>query len=226
MGRVVMSKNKVQHQCGHSLPDLFTNYGTERQCLDALFKRKWPSGFICPACASTSYCTLKSRKLYQCNHCHHQTSVMANTIFESSKLPLTTWFLSVHLITQSKAGVSALSLKRQIGVSYNTAWRIKQKIMQVMKDQDDKRKLSGIVQIDDVYYGGELHGGKRVRGSENKKPFIAAVATNEQGHPIYMNFNVVKGFKLSEIARWAKKHLTEGCILRDPHSIIHKNFPQ
>ncbi len=78
---------------------------------------------------------------------------------ENSKLPLTIWFLSVHLITQSKIGISALFLKRQVGVSYNTAWRIKQKIMQVMKERDDKRQLSGIVQIDDVYYGGELHGG-------------------------------------------------------------------
>ncbi len=44
--------------------------------------------------------------------------------------------------------------------------------MQVMKGRDDKRQLSGIVQIDDVYYGGELHGGKRGRGSENKIPLL------------------------------------------------------
>ncbi|MCK5776955.1 MAG: IS1595 family transposase [Bacteroidales bacterium] len=208
-----MSKNKIQHQHGYSLPDLFNNYGTEEQCINALFKWKWASGFVCPSCSSTSYCSLKSRKLYQCNHCHHQTSVTSNTIFEHSKLPLTTWFLSVHLITQSKTGISALALKRQIGVSYNTAWRIKQKIMQVMKERDDQRQLSGIVQIDDVYYGGELHGGKRGRGSENKTPFIAAVSTNEEGHPLYMNFNVVKGFRLTEVARWAKKHLAEGSVV-------------
>ncbi|MCG6201203.1 transposase, partial [Psychromonas antarctica] len=54
-----MSKNKVQHQHGYSLPDLFKNYGTEAQCINALFKWKWPNGFICPACSSTSYCSLK-----------------------------------------------------------------------------------------------------------------------------------------------------------------------
>jgi len=208
-----MSKNKIQYQCGYSLPDLFENYGSEEQCINALFKWKWPNGFICPECASKSYCSLKSRKLYQCNRCHHQTSVTTNTIFENTKLPLTIWFLSVHLVTQSKTGISALLLKRQIGVSYNTAWKVKQKIMQVMKERDDKRQLTGVVQIDDVYYGGERHGGKRGRGSENKIPFIAAVSTNEEGYPIYMNFNVVKGFRLSEVARWAKQHLAEGCIV-------------
>tara|TARA_R110001583_G_C5461506_1_gene391970 strand:- start:56 stop:229 length:174 start_codon:yes stop_codon:yes gene_type:complete len=49
--------------------------------------------------------------------------------------------------------------------------------MQVMKVQDGKRKLSGVVQIDDVYYGGELYAGKRGRGSEKKIPLIAAVST-------------------------------------------------
>ena len=76
-----------------------------------------------------------------------------------------------------------------------------------MKEQDDKRQLSGIVLIDDVYYGGEFCGGKRGRGSENKTPFIADVLTNEKGHPIHMNFNVVKGFRLSEVSRWTKQHL-------------------
>jgi len=39
-----------------------------------------------------------------------------------------------------------------------------------MKDRDDKRLLSGVIQVDDVYYDNERHGGKRVRGSENKIP--------------------------------------------------------
>ena len=65
------------------------------------------------------------------------------------------WFLAMHLITQAKTGISSLALKRGVGVSYNTAWSMKQKIMQVMKERDDSQPLSDIVQIDDAYYGGE-----------------------------------------------------------------------
>lgn len=208
-----MAKNKIQHQSGYSLPELFENYGSEKQCVDALFKWKWPNGFTCPACGCTSFCSLKTRKIYQCNHCHHQTSLTANTIFEHSKIPLTRWFLSVHLITQSKTGLSALSLKRQIGVSYNTAWRIKQKIMQVMKEQDDKRQLSGVIQIEDVYYRDKLRESKPKRGALARTPFIAAMGTNDKGHPIFMNFNVVKGFRSSEVSRWAKQHLSQGSVV-------------
>jgi len=119
-----------------------------------------------------------------------------------------------HLVSRHPLGhagetsISALSLHRQLGVSYNTAWSIKQKLMQVMKERDDSKPLSGVIQLDDVYWGGEHHGGKRGRGSSNKTTFVAAVSVNEKGHPITMNMNVVNGFRSKEIARWAKRHLS------------------
>ncbi len=208
-----MPKNQVQFQQGYSLSELFKDYGSEQACKNALFNWKWPKGFVCPACYATSYCCLKKRELYQCNHCHQQTSLTSGTIFASTKLPLTTWFLAIHLIIQAKTGLSALALKRQIGVSYNTAWSIKHKIMQVMKERDDSKPLSGTVQIDDVYWGGEQRGGKRGRGSSNKTPFVAAVALNDKGHPISMNMNVLKGFRSKELKAWAQQHLSSGCTV-------------
>jgi hypothetical protein len=87
---------------------------------------------------------------------------------------------------------------------------MKHKIMQVMKEHDDRKPLSGTLQLDDVYWGGERRGGKRGRGSANKVPFIAAVSLTAEGHPLTMNMNVVKGFRLTEIARWAKRHVEPG----------------
>jgi transposase-like protein len=194
-----MSKNQVQFQKGYSLVDFIKDYGTEGQCRQALFKWRWPGGFRCPDCGSGRYTVIKTRNLYQCSKCRHQASLISGTIFEQTKLPLTTWFLAIHLIAQAKTGLSALALKRQIGVSYNTAWGMKQKVMQVMKERDGSKPLSGIIQLDDVYWGGERRGGKRGRGSENKTPFVAAVALNSNGHPISMNMNVVKGFQATVV---------------------------
>jgi transposase-like protein len=208
-----MKKNQVQFQKGYSLLDLSKNYGTESQCTEALFKWRWPEGFRCPECGSGSYNALKTRKLYQCSKCHHQTSLISRTIFEQTKLPLTLWFLAIHLTTQAKTGLSALALKRQIGVSYNTAWSMKQKIMQVMKERDDRKPLTGIIQLDDVYWGGEQQGGKRGRGSDNKTPFVAAVSLDKNNHPMAMNMNVVEGFRSTEITRWAKQHLQPGSMV-------------
>lgn len=43
--------------------------------------------------------------------------------------------------------------------------------------------------------GGELPGGKVGRGSENNIPFIAAVQTNDQGHPCYAGLFNCKEFQ-------------------------------
>lgn len=51
-------------------------------------------------------------------------SLTARTIFDSTKLPLTTWFLAIYLFTQRKNSVSALQLSRELGVSYKTAWTL------------------------------------------------------------------------------------------------------
>lgn len=191
---------------------IFGLYGTEQQCYDRLFSMRWPLGYVCPKCGCKEYCKLKRNSLYQCNSCHQQTSLTAGTILANTKLPLTTWFLAIFLLTQVKNGVSALELSRHLGVSHNTAWRIKHKLMQAMKEHDDKQKLENIVQLDDVYWGGKSKG-KRGRGSVNKVPFVAAVALNDECNPVFMRMSVVDGFRKDEITKWAKKHLEPETIV-------------
>jgi len=205
-----MSINKIQHQKGYSIFDFLDHYGTEEQCEAALFNWRWPQGFVCFSCHHTHYCHLKKRNLFQCNRCHHQTSLTSNTLFSKTKLPLTVWFMAMHLVTQSKTSISALELKRQLGVNYKTAWSVRHKLLQGMKEFNDLSPISGVIQLDDVYWGGENRGGKRGRGSENKTPFVTAVAVNEKGHPLQMKMTVVDGFKSKTIESWAKKHLAIG----------------
>ena len=200
-------KNIIQFQKGYSLIEFLKDYGTEELCRKALFSWRWSDGYKCPKCGCGKYCSLKVRNVYQCYNCHHQHSLNSGTIFSGTKLPLTVWFLAIYLIKQAKTGISAFALKRQLGVSYNTAWSVKQKLMQVMKEADDGILLSETIQLDDVYWGGERHSGKRGRGSADKTPFVAAVSINSEGHPVVMNMNVVKGFRSREISRWAEKHL-------------------
>ena len=208
-----MKQNPIQFQKGLSLAAFLEQYGTEDQCAAALFLWRWPNGFVCPDCGDTHYCYLQSRALYQCYRCGHQASLTSQTIFAGTKLPLTTWFLAMYFLTQQKNGISALALKRHLGVSYPTAWSLKHKLMQVMKERDDQRRLGGTIQLDDVYWGGEQHGGKPGRGSDNKVPFVAAVETNEQGHPIAMRMSKVNGFTQAEIEKWACRHVTGGAVV-------------
>ena len=209
-----MAKNKVQFQPGMSLREFLTHYGTEAQCREALFRWRWPQGFRCPHCGHSGYCTLLSRPVMQCHRCHHQCSLTSGTLFAGTKLALRTWFLAMYLLTQSKSGLSALALKRQLGVSYNTAWLIKHKVMQAMKERDDSQPLAGSIQLDDAYWGGERRGGKRGRGAPAKTAFVAAVECAGDGRPLRLRLSRLQGFNSREIERWAAHHLIPGSVVR------------
>lgn len=209
-----MAKNHIQFQKGLSLPQFFDLYGTEAQCAETLFKWRWPQGFVCPECEhAAGYSEVKTRGLLQCKHCRHQTSLTAGTIFASTKLPLTIWFLAMYLLTQQKNAISALELKRQLGVSYNTAWSIKHKLMQTMLERDADRQLTGVIEIDDAYWGGECHGQTPGRGSPNKTPFVAALAKTFDGHPVALRLSVVEGFRKTELAAWTEQFVHPDSIV-------------
>lgn len=213
-----MAFNRIQFQHGMSIPEFLRNFGTEAQCAEAVKAARWPGGFHCPRCSSTEHYVVGhgARKLFQCNGCRHQTSLTAGSLMEHTKLPLTTWFLAIYLVSQAKTGLSSLALKRQLGVSYPTAWLVHQKINRAMATQDDTHQLSGAVQIDDAYLGGERAGGKAGRGSENKVPFVAAISVDERGHPMYIKLNLVSGFTSQAISKWAKANLMPGtCVSSD-----------
>jgi transposase-like protein len=213
-----MAMNRIQFQKGLSMPDFIKQFGNESQCESALEQARWAAGFVCPCCGDAGYSTFRvgSLKMFQCKSCRHQSSLIAGTLFQHTKLPLTVWFLAIYLISQAKTGLSALALKRYLGVSYPTAWLINHKLMQAMSERDDQYVLIGKVDIDDAYLGGELSGGKAGRGSENKVPFVAALSFDENGQPLYLKLTPVTGFTSAAIADWAKTHLDANCsVLSD-----------
>jgi len=205
-----MCKNKVQFQKGLSLPDFMGKFGTETQCEAALEASKWPDGFLCGYCGHKSFSRLtRGRTRRQCNKCKHQTSLMTGTIFQDTKLPLTKWFLGMHLMTQSKNGVSQMELARQLGISINAAALMYHKLAQVMLERDEDKPLSGSIEMDDAYWGGKSSGGKRGRGASKKTPFVAAISKVDD-KPHQIKLSIVKGFRTNEIKQWSKKNLAAG----------------
>ena len=187
-----MARNKVQFQKGLSEAQFAVLYGTEDQCREAVMRWRWPSGFVCPVCAGEHHSFIKTRALYQCTGCRRQTSVIAGTIFAATKVPLCTWFRAMYHLTQSKGGVSSIELGRRLGVTQTTAWKIKHKLMQAMMERDATKRLTGRIEIDDAYLGGERNGGKRGRGAPGKTPIVASVETTPEGKPIRLCVSACK----------------------------------
>ena len=126
-------------------------------------------------------------------------------MFQDTKLPLTTWFSAVYHLTQGKNGISSIELARRLGVRQPTAWLVKHKLMRAMAAREaGKPKLSGRVEIDDAYLGGERQGGKRGRGAAGKTPVVAAVETTAERRPKRLRLTVVKGFRKRESRSWPR----------------------
>jgi transposase-like protein len=160
-----------------TLMDLERRFATEEACREYLFRLRWPSGFRCPACGHEKAWS-RSDGLFECGECGHKTSVKAGTIFGGSRKPLVLWFRAIWWVTSQKNGASALGLKRILGLgSYETAWTWLHKLRRAMV-RPGRDRLSGSVQVDETYIGGEKPG-KRGRGAEGKT--LVIIAAQEDG---------------------------------------------
>ena len=94
---------------------------------------------------------VKGRKSFVCS-CGKQTYPLKGTIFENTKIPLKYWFYAIFVMANTRSGISAKTLQRELGVTYKTAWRMCHKIRELMKTEG---KLKGIVETDETYVGGK-----------------------------------------------------------------------
>jgi transposase-like protein len=136
---------------------LFQEYGTDEACRDYLEHLRWPHGVRCLKCGSESISRIKTRKQFDCNTCRHRFSVTTGTTFHDSHLPLPKWFAAVYLLCEAKKGMSALQLKRTLGVAQKTAWYLCHRIRAAMIDPN-AGPLTGIVEADETYIGGKRTG--------------------------------------------------------------------
>jgi transposase-like protein len=144
-------------------------FATDEQCLAYLENRRWPNGVRCPICGAKEVSKItrktegknKRAQIYQCleKTCKSQFSATNGTIFHDSHLPLYKWFMAIALLVDAKKSMSALQLQRHLGINYRTAWYMAHRIREAMTEGDGP-KLTGVVEVDEVYLGGKQRGRK------------------------------------------------------------------
>jgi lipoate-protein ligase B len=91
------------------------------------------------------------------------------------------WLYAINLVNVSRKGISAMQLKRELGMkTYNSAWRMMKQIRSAMAKEEMKEVFEAVVEIDETYVGGkprkennhnDNHTNKRGRGT-SKTPVI------------------------------------------------------
>jgi transposase-like protein len=146
-----------------SLRELIETFPSEDDCKRFLVNRRWPAGVACPRCgkADNVYALKTLAWRWECSNKKCRTgnayrfSVTSGTVFENTKYPIKTWFEVLWQMLNSKKGVSALQIQRQIKAgSYQTAWYLCHRLRAAMQDPDF-RQLMGIVEVDETFIGGK-----------------------------------------------------------------------
>src|SRR5436305_14108822 len=77
-------------------------------------------------------------------------------------------------MASTRCGISAKQIERETGVTYKTAWRMFKQIRKLLEEDEP---LSGPVEVDETYFGGERKGGigRPMRGDKVKTPIVGMV---------------------------------------------------
>ncbi len=158
-----------------NLIELQQQFNTEKKCRKYLEKQRWPNGVECPRCKATTISRLKEYDRFECSKCEYQFTVTTGTIMHRTHLPICKWLIAIHLVCESKKGISASQLARHLAVTYKTAWYLAHRIRNAMKHTNIEDKLGGILEVDETYIGGKGDKTGRPGPDSPKTPVVGIV---------------------------------------------------
>jgi len=154
-----------------TLVEAVKEYGNKEKALDEVADSRWKDSVVCPHCGADSPMFLKTRQIWKCSRCRKQFSIKVGTIMEDSPIGLDKWLPAMWMVANSRNGISSWELSRALGVTQKTAWFMLHRIRLAMQDDRKGGKLSGEIEVDESYFGGEarnMHRAKRVKTLEGK----------------------------------------------------------
>jgi len=157
----------------------------ELAAVELLEGMRWGAHPACLYCGSVNVYKMtdaetgarNKRFLWRCRDCRKQYTVRIGTVYEESRLDLRHWCYAFWRAATSKKGVAALEIMRHCQISYKSALFLMNRIRFAMAPDPNGEKLSGTVEVDETYVGGNprYQGvSKRGRGT-SKTPVFAAV---------------------------------------------------
>lgn len=164
-----------------SILEFQKEFSTEEKCREYLEQQRWNGTPACPFCGSVNVHRFPNGKIFKCREkeCRQKFSVTVGTIYENTKLPLTTWFLATYILSVHSKGISSLQLAQWLGITQKSAWHLNHRIREMLTDKAPEL-LEGIVEVDETYIGGKLkniHAKKKeaLKGLDNKTMVLGAV---------------------------------------------------
>ena len=155
-----------------NLVQIQKKFNTQAKCLKYLEKLRWGKTVTCSYCDSKETIKSKSEQgRHYCYNCKRSFTVFVGTIFEGTRLALPLWFLTIGLMLNSKGGISAQQIKRQVGITLKTSWLTAMKVRCAMISKNTQ--LNGVLEMDESYFGNSKT--RITKETKDNTPILASV---------------------------------------------------
>lgn len=211
-----------------NISEFTTRFSNEIACKEYYRDVRMKQGVTCKKCGCKKHYWLSSKWQFQCSECDFRTTLRSGTVMENSKLPFKTWFFIMMFMTNTKKGVSACELQKQLGHRrYNTIWSVMHRLRKTMGKRDDIYKLSDMIEFDEGYFETEIpekvrNKLKRGKGSQRQMN-VAVMAESvpledlETGktskHCRYFKMKALKTHKSEDINELISKTIDEKSVI-------------
>jgi transposase-like protein len=205
-----------------NLKELMSKLTDESVCREYMEQMRWNGNPVCPHCGQAKPYKLGDGKSYRCKSktCKKDFTVTVGTVFENSKIPLSTWIAAGYVLSAHKKGISSCQLARDLGITQKSAWFVLHRLRFAMGDPEPE-PLENIVEVDETYIGGkwdnmnkERRKRMRYKGKDNK---IAVMGLLERGGNAKLTVIGQKTFK--EVIR--QNVSKDAIISTDTHLSYH-----
>jgi len=146
------------------LAELLNLFVCEASAARFLREVRWAEGIRCPYCSSEAIIRWAwyrhAYQRYRCKACRRTFNDKTGTIFSYSRIPLNEWLFLAYLL--GCLHISILEASRELERSYGTVYRSARKMMYAIHRFRERlwgsRKLTGDVEMDEVYVKAGLKG--------------------------------------------------------------------
>lgn len=129
-------------------PDLLTAYKNEELAHKAFRDYRLKEGVVCKKCGSKGHYWLNSKEQFQCKKCKFRTTLQSGTVLEGSKLPVSYFFITLHLLMKNRNQLTVEELQQHTGHKYSEPlYDLLRKIKLYLKEHDRDTILIGFLEV-------------------------------------------------------------------------------
>lgn len=134
--------------------------GSESNCINLFIKIYYYNGLYCAFCKRNEQLSVRNNtfKMFQCNHCNKSFSIFNNTPFYNTHIDFRKWLYIFHSLTGSSTHKysSHNQLSNEINATRKTIWRMTSQLKKIFKDQEAKKLIGVLLEINDKILNGYL----------------------------------------------------------------------